>query len=459
MQIKARKISDTEAEFTATNTAQEVEQFYQSAYNQLKKRVNVPGFRKGRVPQELVERQLGNSILEQTINDLINHVIHEHTPQLDPKPVSMLDVEVKSFARGKGATFVGKYEILAPIQLASFQKVEMIEDILYVDEKGLNAELEKIRQTKALVYTRETAAEASDVAEIEITIRHKSETLVKKQSGILNLADPQSLLPGLTAQVIAMRPGEEKSFVLDVPIDHKEGPYAGKKLDIRLKLLDCRYVELPDLDDDFARDQGGFANLEAYKQKIKNDLLEKGRTILQDETKNLLLAKIAENTKCHLPEAVVERAAKQRQHEISHELGRARGKKHLHMEEIARLMGKDSNEIEKEIRSSCEASLRHYLVLQELVKVFDKKVSEAEFKATVQLEYAPEMAKRLLTTTEVSKSEELQGITEKLRLRLLHKTALEHLYSISKIEPGKEISWSDLVEMKTNETKHFSSYS
>ena len=451
MQIEAHKISDAEATFTITITAEEVEQFYQGAYNKLKHRIRVPGFRKGKVPQDIAERQLGDAALKkQAIADLADYAMQKYTAQLDPKPVSAPEIEVRNFERGKEATFIGKYETLAPIKLGTYTKIEITEDILLVDEKSLAEELEHIRQSKALLYTREEGeSQKDDIAEIEITIRHNNKALVKKRKGHLKLDNPTALLPGLSAKVIGMRSGEEKSFALEIADDYENRDYAGKKLDIDLKLLDCRYLKPPTLDDDFAQDQGDFKSLAEYKQKIKNQLLQVGNTSLQEKSKGLLLDQIVANTECHVPRSWIEREVKQRQHKISHEIGHQLGKKHASMEEIARLIGKSSAEIEKDIRDSCENFLRKYLVLQELVKVLNKEVSQEEFEAAVRLECKPEIAEKILESTE--KSEAIQNMEWELRNRLLHKAVLDHLYRISKIKSGKKISWTDFRAMVQRE--------
>ena len=453
MQVKVRKLSEVKAELRITNTAEEVEEAYQAAYKSARKSIKVPGFRKGKAPVEMLEKHLGERVVEDAIRKLLTQNLEQCLKNLEPKPASLPDISIKSFERHKGAAFVGDYDLPAKLTLGKYKKIEVSQDLPQADPESVQKRLEVLQRYHVSIHSREEeeGAQMKDLLELSLRIKHKDEKLfqAKKQKFVL---DEKHMLPGIPEQVLGMKLGEEKSFQLSIAEDFADSKYAGKELDVQLKLAGCSYEELPVLDDEFARDCGDFENLTELKEKIRTKLQEKAQKILEENLKNEIVAKAVSDSKIMLPERQVQGMSEELLQSFFGDLKWDTSQKKLSIEEVARLMNKNPEELQAKFRKQSEFMLGRFLVLYEIGDTENMSLEEKDLEKVLRAKLPPSIPDEELDLNVKSAMKALRK-KDREEARAMYRRAylekvIDWLHANAKIKPGKEISISQLIEDK-----------
>ncbi len=440
MRFKVNKLSDVQAEVTITNSAQEVEQAYQNAYTKARKDFSLPGFRKNKVPLELVERHLGDAVVKDAVHDLLISNMQECVEDLKPQPVSLPEMKVKSFERGKGANFVGIYDTYPVVKLGPYRKLKAIEDKPLIDEKDLKRELERVQDENARMYPKEGGAEMKDHTSIHVLIKHEKQKILEKKDLAVVLGDNQ-VLPNFDQHLLGMKTDEKKEFSLPVPEDFPDQRIAGKELSVHVTLVDCRYKELPKLDDEFARDLGEYETLEQFKQKLHSSMNEKLVGIIRSRTKQSLLEQLAEQSEVSLPESFVTQEMSSRIDRMIETIQKRspNKKKNISRDDLARLMDQEPDQFKEKVCKDSRSALTYHFLMKELAKVLDLQASKADMEKQIEQNYGVNMPMDQLEKVDT------EG---KLRIELedsvLKEKAIDWLYEHAKISPGKKISLDEL---------------
>ena len=452
MQVKVRKLSEVKAELTITNTAQEVEEAYQAAYKNAQKNLKLPGFRKGKAPLELLEKHLGDRVVEDAVNKLLTQNMEKCLDTLEPEPISLPAMKLKDFKRHKGAAFVGAYDLSAKLTIGKYKKVEVFRGWPRVDTESIQKKLEAIQKFRVSLRSREEeeGAQMEDILELDLSIKHKDEKLfqVKKQKIVL---EEKHMLSAMPEKLIGTKVGEERNFQLNIAEDFSDSKYAGKELDVHLKLWGCSYEELPPLDDEFARDCGEFENLMELKEKICSKLLEEAQKAIETKLKDEIIVQIVSDSKVVLPEQQVQRATEDILQSFFSKLKRNVSQKAPSMLEVARLIGEEPEKLQASLRKRSEAMLSQVLVFQEIGRLEEISLEEEDLGKILRERLPASVSAKDMDVKAVM--EALEQKDQKEAKAVYHRAYIEKvidwLYANAKIERGKELSISQLIADET----------
>ena len=446
MQVKVRKLSEVKAELTITNTVQEVEEAYQAAYKSAQKDLRLPGFRKGKAPMEMLEKHLGERIVNEAMNELLEQNLKKCMDTLEPAAATLPAMKVKNFDRKKGATFIGPYELFAKIIPGKYKKVEVSEDWPKVDPESIQKKLEAMQKSRVNSYPREEGAQMKDIIGLNLSIRHNNESLLQIENKQI-LLDEEHTLPGIPQEILGMKAEEEKNFQLTMTEDFRDSKYAGKELDIHVKLLRCSYEELPPLDDEFARDCGDFESLEELKAGIRSKLLKEGKKALEKDLKYKIVAKIVSESEVILPEHQIQETAEGLLQSFFGNAIKNAPKKPLSIAEVARLINEKPEKLQTALHERSKHMLSELFVLQ--------KIAELQGISVEEKDLAQAISKQLGTSSiaDVDMRAYMEVLMEKDRktARAIYREAhfektVDWLHANAKIKRGKEVSISKLIE-------------
>jgi trigger factor len=263
----------------------------------LRKKVKVPGFRKGKVPRDVVERRFKDSIKDELYQKALPWAFKQALEQADIKPITPPRYEDVQYDDGGPLRFKATVEVMPPLELGALDGFEVVGDVYEVAEEEVNAELEKIREAQAQFLTADREATKGDYLVIDYQ-RVDPETGAPQGAKSTDFSlelGASSLLPEFAEALTGTRAGESKRVDVDYPEDFANKDLAGKKVSYQVEIKEIREKRLPDLDDKFARRVSEYATLEQLKSRIADNLRSEeavaSRRRLEEKLIDQILAK------------------------------------------------------------------------------------------------------------------------------------------------------------------------
>ncbi|NLU36333.1 MAG: trigger factor [Clostridiales bacterium] len=285
------------------------EESMQKAYLKNRKHISVPGFRKGRVPRKIIERYYGEAVFyEDAVNELFPKVYDEAVKQTGIEPVASPTVDIAQIGGGKDLILTAEVDVKPDVELGQYKGIE-IEKVEYtVTDEDVEHQLEHIAEDNARWITIENRGiQKGDLITFDYTGMIDGEPF---EGGT---AEKQTLevgsgrfIPGFEDQLIGLRQEEEKDITVTFPEDYHVDDLKGKEAVFHVKIHEIKEKELPEIDDEFAKDVSEFATLEEYKADLKRKLQETADQNARDQMENQLISKIVDNAKVDIPDVMVE---------------------------------------------------------------------------------------------------------------------------------------------------------
>jgi trigger factor len=295
---------------TITLESDEVEREMDRVLSNYRKRAVIPGFRKGKVPEELVKHHFRDSLetdlLQHLLPDAIGKAIAEHALQL-AAPASIQDIR---FRPGEPLTFVALVEIWPRVEVRGFEGVELSETVVDIDEETIDQFLQALQDRSAEILPVARPALPGDIVEVSIIAvdlngarlpRAKRQTVRMEAGGA-------SLLPEFREISVGLRAGEERMVHISYPEEFGDRELAGKQRHYRMHVRQVMEKKLPELDDAFAGRVDGLPSLEALRSRIRLRLEAEERLRARRQTEEALIDLLITQNPFEVPEAIVERS-------------------------------------------------------------------------------------------------------------------------------------------------------
>jgi len=289
----------------------ETEEFAQTinqVYRKLVKGVNVPGFRPGRAPRVVLERQVGKKrLLDEAVEILVNDAYHKAVEETGIEPVSAPELELVQTEEGKPVKFNAKVMVKPEVQLGQYTDFEITKPLFKVRDEDVDLELELLRKNHTQLVTLD---EGKVLPEDEVTIDFEGKVggePVKEWQACDFILETgrDELLPGFDDQLYGMSCGEIKEIKIDLPEDYYKKELSGQEMVFTVKLKSLRRKRIPMLDDEFAKDISEFETLEELKDYIRNKLTEKMKNKAEASVRQELIKKVVDNVVIEVPEEMI----------------------------------------------------------------------------------------------------------------------------------------------------------
>jgi len=393
---------------TITVPADRVARARADVVRRLAQRVRVPGFRKGRVPPGVLERQYGPAIDQEAVERVVGEAYREAIRREGLEPVSQVAVEEIDYRPGSDLTFRVAFEVWPEVVLNRLGGFRIRVERPEVEEADVDRVLERLRREHAAWRAVEGEPPvAGDVAVIELVRPGPDGAPGEPRRYRLALGEGRAA-PELEQAVYALRPGEEAE--VEVPVAGGEG----SRERVRVRLLEAQRPELPALDDAFAARVGPFADLAALRAAVREDLERAADAEAEEEVRRQLVDHILEANPFEVPEAVVNRSLERL----------VPGERGADAERIA--------ELRRLARPAVERSVKRALVLQRVAELEGLQPTEAEVEARIE-----ELARRAgRPVAEVRARLERTGQRRALEEQILENKVFAFLASLSEVERG-----------------------
>ena len=308
MSLQVENLEHNMVKVTIEVDAAKLDAAITKAFNKKKNQFNIPGFRKGKVPQKLIEKEYGVEIFyEDAANILIPDAYAEEMKDCDLDIVSRPEIDVVQLEKGKPFIFTAELAVKPEVTLGEYKGIEVAKTRVTVKKDEIDEELKKVQEQNAREITIEDrAVKDGDILTIDYS---GSVDGVKFEGGT---AEDQTLvigsgafIPGFEDQLIGKELNEETAINVTFPEEYHAPDLAGKEAVFEVKIKAIKEKELPELDDEFASEVSEFETLEDYKADIKEKIREEKKAQAKTERENKIVDTAVENASMDIPEAMI----------------------------------------------------------------------------------------------------------------------------------------------------------
>jgi len=379
METEQKKLPKSQLEITFELTADEFIQHFEHALEHLKSHVKVDGFREGKAPAKIVEEKLKpEALLMEAGEHAVQHVYSDYVRENNLEPIGQPEVKIIKIAKGSPFVFTAKITLLPEVELPDYKKIAsgVKGKEVSVTEEEVKDSLNYLQKSRAKMTLKsgDTAsgqALKGDFVEIEYSCEKINEGKATNDQFVLGEG---GFVAGFEDKIIGMKSGEEKTF--DLPLASQQG---GEKGNFKLKVKSVNKMELPEINDEFAKQLGAFDNVVALKNSIKEGITTEKTEAEEQRKRAEILDKIAEKTKVELPHVMVEYEKKRLLDDLKNKIQSMK----MTFESYLAAIKKTEEEIKDTFEKEAEKKLRGFLVLREIGKKENIQVSEKELDEEV----------------------------------------------------------------------------
>ena len=409
MSLKVENKENNMALLTIEVAAEEFDAAIQKAYQKNKNSMSVPGFRKGKVPYQMIEKMYGAAVFyEDAANIIIPDAYDkELSANKDIEVVSQPTIDVVQMEKGKPFIFTAEVALKPEVTLGKYKgvKVEKIDTEVTDDE--IKAELDKELESSARtisVEDRPVKDKDMTVIDFEGFVDGVAFDGGKGENYPLTIGSG-AFIPGFEEQLIGAKLNEETEVKVTFPEDYHSEDLKGKDATFKVTVKEIKEKELPELDDEFAAEVSEFETLEEYKADIAKKLAEKKENEAKAKKEDAVIEAIIEDAKMDIPDAMVETQARQMANDYAARLQQ----QGLSIEQYFQFTGLDANTFLEQMKPGALKRIQSRLVLEAIVKAENITVSDEEYEAEL---------KKLADTyqMEIDKVKELFGDEQKDQL-------------------------------------------
>ncbi|MFY9174353.1 MAG: trigger factor [Peptococcia bacterium] len=377
MKVTAEKLSNIKAEATVEISPEEFEASMDKAYRIVVKKVNVPGFRKGKAPRKILEKMYGREILlDDALQDAVPKAFAQALDELKDEYtcVSEPEYEVLEVEEDKPVKFKAIFEIKPEITLGQYKGLELERIITEVTTEDVDAEIEKMRERYAKLVVVDGPAENGDIVGIDYvgTVDGEAFEGGTAQNYMLELGS-NTFIPGFEDQLIGAAKDQTVEVKVQFPTEYHAEELAGKDAIFTVTVKEIKRKEYSPLDDEFAKDVSEFETLQELRSDVENKLREANKQREENELREAAIKKAAENTEVELPESMVVNRTNRMINEMAFRIEQ----QGIPFDYYLQITNTDINSLQENYRQSAEESVKADLVLEAIVKAEGIK-AEAE---------------------------------------------------------------------------------
>ncbi|MGI6730646.1 MAG: trigger factor [Anaerovoracaceae bacterium] len=371
-----------EVKFTMEFTAEEFEKAINEVYQSTKGRYAVDGFRKGKAPRKLIEANYGEDIfLEDAINNMFSQAYPEALQSLDIYPVDSPSAEFDKIEKGKGFTTTITVTVRPEFEVKDYKGVKVKKIEHPVTEEDVDKDLESLQNRNSRLVTVERAAKDGDTVIIDYAgfvgdDQFEGGTAERQP---LKLGSG-SFIPGFEEQLIGTSAGEEKDVVVTFPEEYHSEALSGKEAVFKCKVHEVKETEVPELNDEFAKDVSEFDTLEELKQNIKEKLEKSAASKVEMETKNAILEKVYEANEIDIPQIMVDEQAGAMVQELAQQLSY----QGMNLEMYCQYLQKTPEDLQEEFKEDALKRVKTRLLVEAVANAEGLEASEEEMEAELK---------------------------------------------------------------------------
>lgn len=409
MNLQVEKLEKNMAKLTIEVPADDLEKALQSAYMKQKNKINMPGFRKGKVPRQMIEKMYGPEIFyDDAANSLIPKAYSEAYDQCEVEIVSQPEINVEQIEKGKPFIFTAEVATKPEVTLGEYKGLEVDKVSTRVTQKEVDAKIQEEAEKNARTVTvedRPVQDKDEIILDFEGFVDGEAFEGGKGENYPLTIGSG-SFIPGFEEQLIGAEPEKEIEVKVTFPEDYHAENLKGKDAVFKCTVHEIKAKELPEIDDEFAAEVSEFDTLDEYKADVKAKIKEQKASDGKRKKEDQAVEKAIANASMEIPDAMVDTQARQMADEFAQRI-QAQG---LTLEQYFQFTGMDREKMLEEMKPQALKRIQTRLVLEAVAKAENIEISDE--KLDEELAKMAEAYKM-----EVEKLKEFMGDAEKQQMK------------------------------------------
>jgi len=409
----------TKREIAVEIPAAEVNRETEALIQKYQKVARLPGFRKGHVPASIIRQRFAEDIKTDVVESLVPRYFRQEAGKQGLVPVSQPRVTDLHIHEGEPLRFKASFEVLPEIQVEGYKELRANKPVIVVTDEEVEQALNHLREQHATFAAIEGRALADgDFAQVALDGRPKTgEGQPVHMDDVLVEIGGKDTMPEFTENLRGAGAGDEKTFEVKYPEDFSDKRLAGQTFDYTVKVLSLKQKNLPELNDDFAKEVGEFAGIADLKQRIRENMESEKTHTAEREAKDQLVAELVKRNDFEVPEAMVER-----QIDVRLERGlRALAAQGMRPEDMKKM---DMNRLRSGQRAQAVQEVKASLLLDKVADLEKVEVSDEE----IDQEIAALAAQTKQTSEAVRARLTRDGALDRIRSRIRNEKTLSLLY-------------------------------
>ena len=384
MNSKVEKTENAnEVKLEITIEAEKFDEAMKKVYFKSAKYFNIPGFRKGKAPMNIVEKYYGKEIFyEDAFNEVVPEEFEQALKDNNIEAVSRPDIDIKQIGKGQDLIFTAVVQTKPEAELGKYKGIEIKKIEYNVTDHDIEHELGHMQEKNSrLVSIDDRPVENGDITIIDFegSVDGVPFDGGKAEGHELEIGSG-SFIPGFEDQIVGMKIDEEKDINVKFPEEYFSKDLAGKDAVFKVKLHEIKKKELPELDDEFAKDVSEFDTLKELKDSIKEKLETQNNERAKYETQDAVIKAVSENTKLDIPSGMIELEIDNMLKDIETRLSY----QGLKLEQYFKMMGKTEEEVRKEYEPQAIEGIKSRLTLEAIIKKEKIEATDEEIDAKIK---------------------------------------------------------------------------
>ena len=372
MKTNVEKLSDTRVKLNVSVPFDELGPEIDQAYKAISQQVNIPGFRRGKAPRQLIDARFGRGpILEQVVNDMLPTRYEQALAENDLNPLGQPEIEVTKIEDNDVVEFTAEIDVRPEIKVPDFSKIEVTVPELKVDDEAVDAELDSLRERFGELKDTKRKMKTDDFAVIDLEASIDGEKLDDASAeGLTYRVGADDLMKGLDTALRGMKTGEDNEFETEI----QYGENKGKKATVKVHVQQTKERKLPDLDDEFVQMASEFDTVDELRESTREQVEENAKAKQAADIRDEVLKAALAQVEFALPESIVDEQVHNQLHQL---LGQMAHDENA-LAQLLEAQGTTREEFDKESRKQAEESVRTQLFLDAVAEEEQPEVSQQE---------------------------------------------------------------------------------
>lgn len=383
MSLQVEKLEKNMAKLTIEVSAEDLNKAMEKAYQKQKSRISLPGFRKGKAPRKMIESMYGKGVfMEDAVNSLVPQEYTKALGECDLEIVSQPEINVTQMEPGKALIFTADVAVKPEVTLGDYKGVEVPKSEIAVTDEEVDAEVKKEQDKNArTVAVEDRAAANGDITTIDFEgfVDGVAFEGGKGTDYALTLGSG-TFIPGFEDQLVGANTGDHVEVKVTFPEEYQAKELAGKEAVFQCDVKKIETKEVPELDDEFAKDVSEFDTLAEYKEDVKKKLTEKKEKEARTAKENAAVDKAIENAQMDIPELMTKTECRQMMDDFS----RRMQQQGLSIEQYFQFTGQSMDKMMEDMKPQALKRIQTRLVLEKVAEAENIQPSEEEITEEIQ---------------------------------------------------------------------------
>jgi len=412
-EVEIKKQKENEVKLKIEIDKLKVNSYLDKVYIDTSYNIKIPGFRKGKIPKNILNLHLGKEYFyEKTVEKLIPECYLEVINKNNIHPINQPDIKVIQIEENKPLIFEATVQVKPEVKLGSFDKISIKKEDVKVTNTDVNNEIRRIQENFAkLKIVKGRKAKEGDFLVVD-SLGYIEEKVVegsKVEKQIIQLG--KNIPPEFNKKLMGCSAGDEKEIKVLVPNDTKDKKIANKEITYKVKIIEIKEKELPELNVDFVKTVGDYKNLDDFKKDIKDKLMKQIETLNKNNYELKLLEKVTDICEVKVPKVLIEREVEYMMKSLEDDLK----SKDLSLQDYYKSIKTDEEKVKKEYGIVAEKRIKQELVLDKISQTEKIEVSEKEVKDKIKTIAEEVKQEPLKVEATLKKNNNLDGLKENLK--------------------------------------------